>query len=154
MLLVSCQWKSKPEEIKDYETLEKELQKHTDENGWIKMSEISVKEFVAQLKIEKENTHGLNLLSTIGQTNNNWITNSDLVFLISKIESTEKSKCVMRVISSNIPNPKNMTIGNQVISIIDSYRQNQPYPNGLTVCESYDEGKVNEIRTWWTEKKR
>ena len=46
-----------------------------------------------------------------------------------KLTEEEKAKCVNRSISSFIPDSKNMTIGNQAISIIESYRQNEPFPN-------------------------
>ncbi|WP_308993439.1 hypothetical protein QLS71_011710 [Mariniflexile litorale] len=152
LLLVSCKENSKEHNaiINDFEIAENEYQKYTQENGWIRMSEITVKEFITELKFGNDNE--LNILSTIGQTDKNWITNSDLKFLISQIESKEKAKCVNRVISSFIPDPKNMTIGDQVISIIEAYRKNEPYPNELYICESYDKEKVNEILEWWKQK--
>ncbi len=152
LLLVSCKENSKEHNviINDLEIAEKEYQKYTEENGWIRMSEITLKEFITELKIE--NNNGLNILSTIGQTDKNWITNSDLKFLISQIESKEKAKCVNRVISSFIPDSKNMTIGNQVISIIEAYRKNEPYPNEIYICEIYDTEKIKEILEWWKEK--
>ena len=56
------------------------------------------------------------------------------------------------MISSFIPDSKNMTIGNQVISIIEAYRKKEPYPNGIYICEIYDKEKVTEILEWWKQK--
>lgn len=127
---------------------------YKDENGWIIMSKVDIRDYVNELKIVENGPNTLNVLSTMGEAPKDWLKYEDLEFLITLIESKERANCVMRVISSHIPNPQNMTIGNQAISIIESYRQNQTYPNGLTVCESYEEEKVQEIRKWWTEKKR
>lgn len=123
--------------------------KYIDENGWIKMSDINIKDLVNELNVENSSTNKLHLLTTIGQTDENWISESDLPFLISKIDSKLQAKCIKRAISSSIPNPENMTIGNQVISIIEAYRKNEPYPNALYICEIYDIQKVEEIRKWW-----
>ena len=82
-----------------------------------------------------------------------WINDIDLAYLITKINSKEKAKCVYRMISSLIPDSKNMTIGNQVISIIESYRTKEPYPNEICICITYDQNKVNEILTWWEQKR-
>jgi len=153
ILFVSCQNKSNTKnqklKLENLEVKEKEHQKYTDKNGWIRMSEITVVEFITELKVENKNSIELNILSTIGQTDKNWITTTDLKFLISQIDSKEKAKCVNRSISSFIPDSKNMTIGNQAISIIESYRQNEPFPNGLYICKIYDLEKRNEIQKWW-----
>ena len=42
-----------------------------------------------------------------------------------------------------------MTLGNQVISIRESYRKNELYANEIYVCQIYDLAKVNEILKWW-----
>lgn len=57
------------------------------------------------------------------------------------------------MISSFIPDSKNMTIGNQAISIIEAYRKNEPFPNEIYICEIYDEKKIDEILEWWKQKK-
>jgi hypothetical protein len=153
----SCQKKINPEnkesKLQDL-NLSTTDKKYIDENGWIKMSDINVKDFVNELKVKNNSDNKLNLLITIGQTDENWISESDLPFLISKIDSKEKAKCINQAISSFLPNPENMTIGNQVISIIEAYRKNEPYPNALYICEIYDIQKIEEIRQWWKLKKR
>jgi len=156
-ILNSCQTNRKADGLiakeKEQIGIKKADKKHLDQNGFIKMSEINVKEFLNELIIDETRKNQINLLTTIGQTDKNWLNIKDLEFLVSKVESNEKAKCVNRAISSFLPNPENMTIGNQAISIIESYRQNEPYPNALYICEIYDAEKRNEIRKWWNSKK-
>jgi hypothetical protein len=154
LFFISCKEKLKKRNVivKNLEIVEKEYQKYTEKNGQIRMSEITVKEFIEKLKIGNKNNNELNILSTIGQAKIDWITNSDLSFLISLIDSKERGKCINRRISSFIPNSENMTIGNQAISIIESYRKKEPFPNGIYICEMYEKEKINEILKWWKEK--
>jgi len=118
----------------------------------IKMNEISVREFVSQLKANTKDEDELDLLVTFGLADSTWVKEDDLSFLISKIKSKEKAKCIFRSISSNIPDSKNMTIGNQIISIIEAYRNNESYPNEMCICRTYGQNKINEILIWWEQK--
>lgn len=153
-LFLSCQDKSRKDNRSVItENLDiKEYQKYTKKNGFIRISEFNVEELLSKLKVENEEKNELNVLTTIGQTKTDWLTNKDLKYLISKIESNDKAKCINRRISSFIPDSKNMTIGNQVISIIEAYRKNEPYPNEIYICEIYNKEKINEILEWWKEK--
>ena len=136
------------------ETVEKEYWDYTQKNGFLTMSDINVNQLLTKLEVKNEQKNELNILTTIGQTESDWLTDNDLEYLISKIQSDQPAKCINRMISSFIPDSKNMTIGNQVISIIEAYRKKEPYPNELYICEVFDKNKVREILEWWKEKKR
>lgn len=158
ILFYSCKNDQK-KEIREFENkkinrTERIDKKYSDKNGFINMAEITAREFLTELKVEKNNGNDLNILSTIGQTRKDWLTITDVEYLISQIESKAKAKCINRVISSFIPNSENMTIGNQAISILDAYRLKEPYPNRLYICEIYGLKKRNEIREWWALKKQ
>ncbi|MDT0622952.1 hypothetical protein [Croceitalea vernalis] len=154
IVFISCRDSKKTSLKSQKNDVEKTDNVIRDTNGWVIMNEIGVKDFLNELKIRENEQKKLNILSTLGEAPLDWLNIDDLEFLISQIESEEKAKCVMRAISSHIPNPENITIGDQAISILESYRRNEQYPNGLTICGKYDAGKVKEIRTWWAEKKR
>ena len=136
----------------NYEDAEKEYFKYYFRKNKTNMSKISVRGFVNKLKANTKDNDKLDLLVTIGQTDNSWISDNDLEFLVSKINSKVKAKCINRLISSLIPDSKNMTLGNQIISIIESYRNNETYPNEICVCKTYDQNKVKEILAWWKHK--
>ncbi|WP_299125961.1 hypothetical protein [uncultured Tenacibaculum sp.] len=139
--------------INNYEKLEKEYIKQSSLKKKVYMSDTNVKDFVNILKANTTDKDTLDFVITVGQTNSNWISNNDLDFLISKINSKEKANCINRRISSIIPNSKNITLGHQIISIIESYRNNEPYPNDVCICKSYSQYKVDEIVAWWKNKK-
>ncbi|MFD0992825.1 hypothetical protein [Tenacibaculum geojense] len=143
-VLLSCKTKEKNNQP-DFD-----LKKYPSKNNYIKMSEVNVKTLIDILKTK--NHDKLNILTTIGQTKTNWLNQNDLEYLISKINSKEKSKCIVRDISSFIPKSTHMTIGNHVISIIESYRKKEPYPNHLYICKTYDKEKIDEILEWWKTK--
>ena len=156
-LIISCQKNSNDKRqnviYDNIEIKEKEYWNYTEKNGFFKISELNVKELLSKLKIKDTEKNELNILTTVGQTESNWLSEKDLEYLISKIESDERAKCINRMISSFIPDSKNMTIGNQAISIIEAYRKNEPFPNEIYICEIYDEKKIDEILEWWKQKK-
>ncbi len=158
IVLYACRHHAKGENVRSEQSKQKELvhkqKSYKNENGWIIMSKISVLDFLKELKAEDTMDTELNVLTTMGQSGENWITESELEFLVSQIESKEKAKCVTRVISSFIPDSKNMTIGNHAISIIEVYRKKEAYPNELYICSSYDDHKVVELKDWWKSKKK
>ena len=139
---------------KDSQKATKINSKYIDEYGRIKISELNVREFLSLLTFENDKKNDLNIVTTVGETSPDWLTDDDLEYLILKIESDEKAKCIKRMISSYIPTSKNMTLGNQAISIIESYRKKELYPNKLYICETYDKEKVTEILEWWKQKER
>ena len=139
--------------VDDYEKWEKELFKYSaDINDRPIMSDITVRGLINKLEADTIDKDNLDILQTRGKTNINWIDKNDLKYLISKINSKEKAKCVMGLSSSNIPDSKGMTIGNQIISIIESYRNKEPYPREDCECKIYNQNKVDEILAWWKNK--
>ena len=115
------------------------------------MSQINVRQLLAALVIESKSENDLNVLSTVGKAEPDWLDKDDLEFLVSLIESPQKCNCINRVISSYIPDSKNMTVGNQAISIIEAYRNQEAFPNELVICRLYNREKVVEIKKWWEE---
>jgi len=154
-ILVGCnRTKKSTKKASDSDLLEFKLNDSMiDSNGFLKISEINVRELLSALVLENGQKADLNIITTIGQTKTGWLDRKDLEFLVSKIESKQKAKCINRVISSFLPDSKNMTIGNQAISILETFRNNQPYPNELYVCETYGQEKIVEIKKWWNEYK-
>ncbi|MFD0843577.1 hypothetical protein ACFQ1F_08550, partial [Flaviramulus multivorans] len=157
LILISCkkeiEYGANKFIVNDYEKWEKELFKYSaDINDRPMMSDITVRDFVNELKADTTDKDKLDILQTRGKTNINWINENDLEYLISKINSKEKAKCVMGISSSNIPDSKGMTIGNQIISIIESYRNKEPYPREDCECKIYSQNKVDEILAWWKKK--
>lgn len=126
----------------------------TPKNYKVDMTKISVTEFVLALLIDERQENRVRILSTIGQTDAQWLDLADLEFLMSKIESTEKAKCVIRSISSKIEFADDLTIGDQVISIITAYRNKEKYPNQLVICKKHNSRKIAELKKWWAEKQR
>lgn len=124
-------------------------QKDNVNDGFINIENLTVKEFLLKLKVKENEENNLNILTTIGQAKHDWLTIKDLEFLISKVNSNEKAKCIKRSISSYIPNPENMTIGNQAVSIIEAYKNKEAYPNELYICKIHETSKINEILDWW-----
>lgn len=122
--------------------------------GWIVMEKISVREFVEELKINEKDSTKLNLLSTVGEQNSNWITKEDVSFLITLIDSKKKAKCLKQSISSYIPFDKKTTLGDQAILLIEVYRNQHIFPNKLTHCGIYDDEKRAEIKKWWKEENK
>ncbi len=80
IFIQSCQDESKNNVIFDNLKLkEKKCQKYIDKNGFIKISELNLSELLSELKVKNEQKNELNLLTTIGQTKADWLTEKDLV---------------------------------------------------------------------------
>ena len=152
-LIISCRDSSKNDSrnviTDNLETIERDYWDCSQKNGFVTMSKLTVKQLLAELEVKKGQKKELNILTTIGQTEPDWLTDNDLKYLISQIKSEQPAKCINRMVSSFIPDSKNMTIGNQVISIIEAYRKKESYPNELYICEIFDKCKVNEILEWY-----
>ena len=110
------------------------------------MTDISVKEFVSEL--ESLNSDDF-ILSTIDQSPKGWIKKADVSYLMTKIDSKLKSKCIKMEISSYIDAPNEITVGDQVISLIQSFRNGERFPDELNICKIYSEEDRNEIKEWW-----
>ncbi|NIK93637.1 hypothetical protein GZ212_15865 [Mangrovimonas sp. CR14] len=136
----------------DYQKSEKEFYKYYGGKRGIIISDLGIKKFIDELHADTTDNDKLDILKVLGRRNLNWIENNDLKYLISKINSKEKAKCVMDVFESNIPDSKNMTIGNQIISIIETYRSKENYPRYGCECKIYDQDKIDEILKWWKNK--
>lgn len=116
---------------------------------WVKMDEVSVKDFVEALKVEDRKPNVPEVLTVMGQADPDWVKKEDIGYLMSLIDSKHDAKCVMRMISSNMGSGQRPTLGDQVILLIESYRNKKAFPEGLTVCGDFDEAKREELREWW-----
>ena len=123
-------------------------------SDFINLNEISVYQFIKLLKIDKEIATQLNILTIGLQTPDNWVTEKDIDTLMTYINSTEPSKCVMQVISSHLPVGDSSTIGGQVMDIIEAFKENKSYPTILTSCAKTDEERIVRLKKWWDEQKK
>ena len=130
------------------ETIREKALKHQGSNEWIKLDSISVEEFVNLLAIQNYTSNTTYILTTTGNTNKDWIREDDFKYLMNYIDSDQPSHCVMQMISSDLPIGKTSTIGGQIQNLILSYMNNEQYPNGLTICESSNQERIELIEEW------
>ena len=78
-----------------------------------------------------------------------WVKRADIDTLLTLIESTQKCKCVVSVLSSNIPDDNATNIGGYAIKFINSYRNKSKYKFGTYDCPKTDAKSVEEINRWW-----
>ena len=112
---------------------------------WIKLDSISIEEFVNLLPIQNYSPKTTYLITTTGNANQNWIQEEEIDYLMKYLHSEQPSHCVMQAISSNLPIGKTSTVGGQIQNLLVSHINNKQYPNGLTICESSDEKRIEVI---------
>lgn len=90
-LIISCQKNSNDKRqnviYDNLEIKEKEYWNYIEKNGFLKISELNVKELLSKLKVKGTEKNELNILTTVGQTESDWLSEKDLEYLISKIDS-------------------------------------------------------------------
>jgi len=112
-------------------------------------------EFISYLKINSSSNVDTKssienkILTITGHAKQTWITLKDISFLITIINSNEKSKCVWTDYASVRHEYSISTIGGQAMNLIDSYRHNEVYPYFLNECSTTDEQRIKEIKKWW-----
>lgn len=130
---------------------------YLDSNNWVQMDKISVRQFVEELRIPaKKPEYPKNIiyiLHTVGQRDTNWVSINDIEYLITLIDSKEEAKCIMRVISSYMPLEEKPTLGDQIILLINAYRNKLKFPYGLTLCGDFRDKERAEIKDWWEKEK-
>jgi hypothetical protein len=118
----------------------------------IDLTKISVKEYVELLKVKvADRTHPFIVIEKNAPVN--WITEKDLEYLISLLDSDEPSHCVMHYYSSHWPMDKS-TIGGQAAELIVSYMLKEEYPHFLTKCSGTGQERNDAIKEWWAKRKK
>ena len=130
---------------------------YLDTNNFVQMNKISVRQFVNELRIPKKKPHyPLNIiyiLHTVGKQDTNWITKEDVEYLMTFIDSNEEAKCIMRVVSSDLPFHERPILGDQVILLINAYRRKLEFPYGFTLCGDFRDNERTELKEWWQNEK-
>lgn len=87
---------------------------------WVVMDSTSVRQFINALRNVEQGKYILNSITTTGQVDSSWVKEEDLEFLISLIDSKEKSSCIVQSISSQSASGDDLsTIGAQVTQILN-----------------------------------
>ena len=133
--------------ITDKTTREKALE-HYNLNEWIRLDSISIEEFVNLLPIQNYSPNTTYILTTVGSSNDDWIGEEEIKYLMKYINSEQPAHCVMQTISSDLPIGETSTVGGQIQNIIFSYIENESYPNGLTLCDSSNHFRIQIIEEW------
>ena len=123
--------------------------KGQDSYGIIRMDQISVKEFIQELRIIERKENQDYIAHTGRQADSTWITKQDIEFLMTLIDSKDDAKCIKRVISSYWPSNERTTIGDQAISLIQCYRNGLIFPDTPIICSKFDESTRQSLRLWW-----
>jgi len=125
---------------------------NTNEIIWIE--HITVSEFVEELRISKHRYSNHSILTVAGQQDTNWITKDDIEFLMTLIDSQERAKCIVMVISSYLPSHNHHTLGDQVLELINAYRYKEVFPSHATHCCDSDVTLKESIKKWWEVERR
>lgn len=120
---------------------------------FINFDSISVSEFVRLLPLRKIAPKQINIITTVGRADINWIRKNDIKRIIKLVNSEQPAYCIVRALSSRLPIKEESTVGGQVMNIIDSYRNKEQYPSFLTNCSKTDKERQQEILKWWEEYK-
>ena len=118
----------------------------------LNLDNLNLKQFVKTLIADTTDNDNLDILIIQGEIELNCLEDDDLLFLMTKIQSNKKAKCINHFKSSFIPDSREMTLGNQIISIIESYKLGENYPNEICICKKYSSDKIDEILNWWAQK--
>ena len=120
------------------------------ESNWVVMDSTSVRQFINALRKPKHSRFIINSITTTGQVDSTWVKKEDLEFLISLIDSKEKSACIKMSDSSERSNWDDLsTIGAQVTQILNSHINGELYPYSLNCCPFENEKLKQEILIWW-----
>ena len=123
---------------------------YRNESNWVVMDSTSVRQFINSLRNPKQGRFIINSIRTVGQTDSTWINEHDLEYLISLIDSKEKSRCIVQSISSQRADWDDIsTIGAQVTQILNCHIKGNPYPKSLNYCPNENEELKKEILNWW-----
>lgn len=124
---------------------------YRNESNWVVMDSTSVRQLINSLRNSKQGRYIINSITTVGQVDSSWINKDDLEYLISLIDSKEKSACIVQSISSQRASWDDIsTIGAQVTQILKCYINGDLYPNALNYCPSENEELKKEILKWWS----
>ena len=131
---------------------------YLDSNKWVLMDKITVRQFINELKIPTDKPdypqNIVYILHTVGQQDTNWISEDDIEYLMTLIDSKQEAKCIMRDISSYKPLEEKPILGDQVILLIYAYRKKLKFPYGLTMCGEFVGSDRTELREWWENEKK
>jgi hypothetical protein len=112
------------------------------------LHKITPKQLFSILKFSSDTAKGVNFI-TVNDAPKNWIQLDDVKYLIQFITSDEKCKSLIKVYSNYLPFDNYSTLGGQAMNLIDSYRKNEPYFQGVWNCAKNDSLRVIEINSWW-----
>ncbi len=113
------------------------------------LHEITPRELLSILKYDSDTAKEVKYITVSFDPPENWVRLDDVKYFMQFINSIEKCKCVIKVYSSYLPNNDYSTLGGQAMNLIDSYRQNEPYFQGVWNCSINDTLRAQEIHTWW-----
>ena len=110
---------------------------------------LTPKQFFSALKYNSDTAKGVKWVTVSWDAPKDWVQLDDVKYFMQYMDSTEKCKCIITVISSYLPFDDYSTLGGQAMNLIDSYRKNQPYFQGSWDCSKNDSLRVQEIKEWW-----
>lgn len=126
---------------------------YKNDKDWILMDSTNARQLINELILTHDLKQYINSITTEGQVTD-WLTEDDLKYLISLVDSKIKAKCLVRSISSQrLCSEDICTIGNHAIHILDCFINNRAYPDQLNICPNYSNDKKNEILKWWKDRK-
>jgi len=110
---------------------------------------ITPKQLFSILKYDSDTAKGVWFITVSFDVPKNWVQLNDVKYFMRFIDSTERCKCVIKVYSSYLPVDDYSTLGGQAMNLIDSYRKNEPYFQGVWNCSKNDNLRSQEIKIWW-----
>tara|TARA_R110002050_G_scaffold56650_2_gene127460 strand:+ start:795 stop:1280 length:486 start_codon:yes stop_codon:yes gene_type:complete len=137
-----------------------QLKDYHDDMGIVLMKKISLRQFIDELKISKgeideeaefkhENKILIHRLHTSGQQDSSWISDNDLEYLMTLIDSEDPAKCIIRSISSNKTQPQRTTLGDQAILLLYAYKERLSFPHEFNICGENAKFYKSDIIDWW-----
>ncbi|MCK9400904.1 MAG: hypothetical protein M0Q51_13060 [Bacteroidales bacterium] len=115
----------------------------------IDLHSVTPKQFFSVLKYDSDTAQGVKYITVSWDAPKDWVQLDDVKYFMQYIDSTEKCKCIITVISSYLPFDDYSTLGGQAMNLIDSYRKNQPYFQSSWDCSKNDSLRAQEIKEWW-----
>jgi hypothetical protein len=115
----------------------------------IDLHTITPRQLLSILKYDSDTAKGVKFITVSWDPPKDWVQLEDVNYFMQCIHSTEKCKCVIKVYSNYLPFDDYSTLGGQAMNLIDSYRLNESYFQGVWNCSKNDSLRAREIETWW-----
>ena len=117
-------------------------------NEFLRVKDLDVRKFINLFTSRYKQSSSLNIVTLAGNFPENWVKLSDIEYLISEINSTQKCCAYMNMLSSNVPE-KYAEVGGFATIFLNSYITNSKIKLGLNSSPRVSKIETERIMNWY-----